>query len=153
MPLDSQARLDDLLGILRTNTATIAASLTSATTINTVKQGDARSLPVTLGGYPAILVKLSRETESFQQIGQRLNRHELEFTIACIVYQGIDPQTSDEDCVTMTKNLKGVLKSNITLSNTAIMSIPETVDYQPLDLDGVYCSASLVSFRAVYLST
>ena len=115
MPLDSQARLDDLLGILRANTATIAASLTSATTINTVKQGDARSLPVTLGGYPAILVKLSRETESFQQIGQRLNRHELEFTIACIVYQGIDPQTSDEDCVTMTKNLKGVLKSNITL--------------------------------------
>jgi len=153
MALNSNSRLNDLVGILSANTSTMAASLTSASSIGMVRAGDARSLPIAIDQYPAVIVKLTRESESFEQIGQRNNKHELEFLIAGCVYQSESAEKSDEDSRILARNIKAILKSNITLSGTALVSLPESVDYFPVDLDGVYCSAALITFRATYLST
>lgn len=153
MPLDSRTVLDAMIQVLRNNTATMAASLTTATDIKTIKAGDARSLPVGVDEYPALLVKLLREEEEFHQIGQRNNMHQLEFAVVPVLYHGASAETSDRDVITLTKNTKGVLKSNITLSGTALWLMPTTVDYFATELDGVYCSASIITVRTNHLST
>jgi len=131
----------------------MAASLTTATEINKIDQGDARTLPVDHDSYPAVLVKLMREREEFDQIGQRRNRYELEFSVVPIIHEGSSPQASDRDIMTLTKNTKLVLQSNITLSSTALWTIVDEVNYAPLDINGVYYSASIMTLRTVHLST
>lgn len=153
MPLDVVNIQDTLIAILQNNTATMAASLTTATAISTIRAGDARSAPLSLGEYPAIMVKLVSESEEFSQLGQRNNEHKLEWAIVPLIYESSDSSASDEDIMTMTKNIKGVLKSNISLSNTAIGSMPERVDYFPADLDGIFCSAAIITFISKHMST
>ena len=153
MALDVRSELESVLRVLKNNTTTMAASLTTASSIVTIKAGDARSVPVAVNEYPAILVKLIREDERFEQLGNRNNRHVLEFEIVPLVYESSGPEESDKDILTLTKNIKSVLKSNIRLSGTALFSMPESVDYFATNLDGTYCSASIISFKVDYLST
>lgn len=153
MALDSRSVLDTLIQLLKDNTATMAGSLTTASSIVTIRPGDARNTPTAIDQYPAILVKLLREEEEFHQIGQRNNTHRLEFALVPLVYVGTSQEASDRDAITLTKNVKGVLKANITLSGTALWSLPMSVDYFPADLDGVYCSASIITFQTNHLST
>ena len=153
MALDTLSVANSIIDILKANTSTLASSLTSSSEINTINLGDFRSLPITIDAYPAVLVKLVSEDEEFAQIGQRNNKHILQFDLASLVYQSDSAIESDKDCFTLTKNLKSVLKTNITLSNTALLSLPERVEYHPLEIDGVYCSGSLMTFRAEFLST
>lgn len=155
MALDVETVLNAVLQTLKDNTLTLAGSLTAATDIKTVKAGDSRSTPVEIGEYPAVLVQLMREAESFAQLGQRNNRHELEFAIVPLVYEGDSAATADKDVRTLSKNIKAVLKSgaNITLSGTALYSLPESVDYFAADLNGTYCSGAVITLRTQHLST
>lgn len=155
MALDVDTVLNAVIQTLKDNTATMAASLTTATDIKTIKAGDARATPVTSDSYPAVLVQLMRETESFAQLGQRNNFHELEFAIVPLIYEGSSAENSDKDVRTLAKNIKAVLKAgdNIKISNTALYSLPESVDYFAADLDGTYCSAAVITLRTRHLST
>ncbi|MDI6756441.1 MAG: hypothetical protein QME32_00295 [Endomicrobiia bacterium] len=155
MALDVETVLNSVLQTLKDNTITMIASLTTATDILTIKAGDSRSTPVEVGRYPAILVQLMREAESFAQLGQRNNKHELEFAIVPLVYEGDSAETADKDVRTLSKNIKSVLKSgnNITLSGTALWSMPESVDYFAADLNGTYCSGAIITLRTQHLST
>lgn len=153
MALDTDDVLNAVVNVLTRNTSTMSGSLTSANEIKFIKAGDARDVPVTVDQYPCVLVKLSREVEEFEQIGRRNNRHELEFEIVSLLYSANDYTIAEKDIRKMTKGLKAVLKDNITLSATALWSLPETVDYFPAQLEGDYLSASLTLFRTRHLST
>jgi len=153
MPLDVQTMLNSVIQVLRDNTGTFSASLTSSTNIVAINAGDARSAPVTVDQYPHVLVQLLRETEEFDQIGQRNNKVILEYGIVPLIYNATGHRASDADVRTMAKNIKTVLKNNITLSATALSSMPETVDYFVADLDGTYLSAALITFKAEYRSS
>ena len=155
MALDADTVLNAVIQVLKDNTLTMAASLTTATNVITIKAGDARNAPLTTDAYPAILVQLMRETETFAQLGQRNNRHELEFAIVPLIYEGESAEASDKDVRVFTKNIKAVLKSgnNITLSGTALYSLPENVDYFAADLNGAYCSGAVITLRTHHLST
>ena len=152
MALDTNDAITAILNVLANNTATMILSLT-ATNIVTIKSGDARSIPLDIGKYPAVMVQLTSERERFAQIGQRLNEHTLEFAIVPLVYLSTGATESDNEVRTLTKNIKSVLKSNISLSGTAYSSLPESVDYFVTDLDGTYLSSALITFRAEYRST
>lgn len=152
MALDVTTVQDAIVQVLKDNTLTMAASIT-ASGINTIAGGDARSRPQAIESYPAILVKLLREDEEFGQIGQRNNEHTLEWLIVPLLYESKSTEQSDKDIMTLTKNVKSVLKSNINLSSTALWSLPVSVDYAPVDLDGVYCSAAFITFQSRHLST
>lgn len=153
MALDVDSVLNAVIQVLKDNTTTMAASMTSATDIKTIQAGDARSVPVTIDQYPAILVQLMREEESFAQMGQRNNLHILEFSIVPLVYEGGSASDSDKDVRMLVKNMKAVLKDNITLSSTAISSLPRSVDYFAADLDGRYCSGAMLTFETRHYST
>lgn len=152
MALDVETCLQAVVQVLRDNTSTIAGSLSMAE-IRTIREGDPRSAPVAVDEYPAILVRLATEDESFAQLGQRNNLHKLEFLIFPMIHNSAGDIESDKDARTMAKNVKSVLKSNIRLSNTALSSLPKRVDYFGADLDGIYLSSSQITFEAEYLST
>jgi len=142
------------LNVLKNNTATIITSLTSATDIKLIKDGDPLTeAPVTLDMYPAIIVKLSQESEEFSQVGQRKNKHELVFDIFSMAYSTVGGSTSEKDIRKMSQNIKKVLKDNITLSATAHYSIPERVDYFPANLEGTFLSCSQITLRTFHWST
>lgn len=155
MALDTDDVLNPIINILKANTGTLATSLTTANHINLIKEGDARETPVQLTSYPCILIKLTREEEEFAQLGQRKNKHELVFEIMPFVYSTQNNTTAVKDIRKLTKNIKKVLKDNITLTTTAnvLWSLPETVDYIIGDLDGVFIDGSIISFRTFHLST
>jgi len=153
--LDTDGVLQSVLTTLRDNTATIATSLTTATNINLVKDGDPQvAVPITIDKYPAIIVKLVRELEDFSQVGGSGSKHlyELEFEIYPMIYQDLGVVESDQDIRIMTKNICQILKANITLSGTALGSLPENIDYFPVDLDGIYLSAAQINFRSHHLN-
>ena len=151
--LDSDNVLTSVLNVLKDNTATIITSLTTATQINLIKDGDPRvTLPVTINQYPAIIVKLNRETENFTQLGSsKKHIYDLDFEIYPMIYQGQGPAESNQDIRIMSENICKVLKDNIKLSNTAISSLPENIDYEP-DIDGVYCSIARIDFKSQHLN-
>ena len=153
MALDVSTVQAAIIQVLKDNTTTMAGSLTTASSIVTIMGGDARSSPTTLDRYPAIMVKAVAEDEKFNQIGQRNNMHELQFAIVPLIYESSNAEQSDKDVLVLTKNIKTVLKSNITLSSTALWSLPGTVDYFAAELDGIYCSASIITLRTFHLST
>lgn len=153
MALDTDDVLNAIINVLKANTSTIVASLTSANSLQFVKAGDVRDVPVTIDQYPCVIVRLASEIEEFSQLGQRNNKHELEFEIANLIYNGDQYNTSETDIRKMTKGVKAVLKNNITLSSTALWSLPERVDYFPAELEGTYLSASLITLRTHHLST
>lgn len=153
MALDSDNVLNSIVNVLTANTSTIANSLTSSSDIKFISVGDARNVPVTVDQYPGIMIKLAREVEEFAQIGQRLNKHQLEFDIALLAYSAHKYTEAEQDIRKMTRNVKSVLKNEITLSGTALWSLPEIVDYFPADIEGTYLAASLIFFRTHHLST
>lgn len=153
MALDTLAIGKSIINVLKNNTLTMAASLTSATQINTIKLAKANSRPIDIHGYPAVLVQLVREEESFAQLGQRNNDHKLEWLVVPLLQEGSSAENSMTDIMTLTKNIKAVLKANHKLSSTALYSLPVSVDYVPVELDGVFCSASIITFETNHLST
>ena len=150
MALDIDNILTSILNVLRANTSTIAASLTSASTIGTIRSSTA---PIAINSYPAIIVKLPDKIEEFSQKGQRKNKHELLFDIIPMISYDIGSSESDKDVRKMVRGTKQVLKDNITLSNTVYSSMPETVEYFPLDLDGIFCSAARLTLKTFVWST
>ena len=153
MALDVETVYDSIITILKANTTTIMGSVTSSDELHFVRKGDARNVPQAITDYPGIMVQLLSEKEAFAQLGQRLNDHELTWSIIPLVYNTENETESDKDARTMTKNIKSVLKSNITLSGTAHWSMPSEVDYFAADLNGVFCSASIITFQSKHLST
>ena len=151
--LDVDGILQSIINVFNNNTATLVTNLTTATQINLIKDGDPNvAIPVTLDRYPAIIIKLAKETEKFSQLGSSTKHlYELNFEIYPMIYQGLGASESDQDIRIMTKNICKVLKDNIKLSNTAISSLPGTVDYEP-DLDGVYCSVARIDFISYHLN-
>jgi len=150
MALNTDNILISVLNILRTNTATIAASLTSCHCIGLIRSGIA---PISLDEYPAIIIKLPSKTEEFNQKGERKNKHELLFDIIPMISYEIGSSESDKDVRKMVRGIKQVLKNNITLSSTVYWSIPEIVDYFPFDYDGIFCSAARIIFKTFVWST
>lgn len=153
MALDIDTVLNAVIQVLKDNTTTMASSLTTASDIKKIQAGDARSIPIPIDQYPTVMVQLMREEEEFAQIGQRNNLHTLTFSIVPLVYEGSSALNSDKDVRTIAKNIKAVLKSNITLSATAISSLPRTVDYFAAELNGTYCSGAVITLETRHLST
>lgn len=162
MALDVETVYRAVVQTLIDATATIAGSLTTDE-VRTIRRGNPMALPIDLTGYPAIAVQLLRESESFAQIGQRNNDHELEFAITPVmnlpmtVDVGQEGETSaeqaDREIRTMAKNIKAALKANITLSGTAYWSLPESVDYFPAEIKGTFVPAATILFRTKHRST
>lgn len=153
MALDTDLIITKLIDYLTANTTTLSSSLTSSDQIRFIKEGDAETVPTQINMYPGIMVKLSREIEEFDQLGQRNNIHQLEFDIVTLINSSNANPTAVKNSRIFTRNTKAVLKNNITLSNTALWSLPETVDYFPADLNGIHVKASLILFRTHHLST
>lgn len=151
MALDTDNILSSILNVLRANTATIAASLSSSDNIiGLIRSGIA---PIPLSQYPAIIVKLPNKTEDFSQIGQRKNKHEVPFDIIPMISYEVRSSESDKDIRKIVRGIKQTLKNNITLSNTVYWSMPEIVEYFPFDYDGVFCSAAKITFKTYIWST
>jgi len=154
MALDVDNVLNSVLNVLKNNTSTIATSLTSSSDIKLIKDGDPLTeAPITLDLYPAILVKLSQEIETFDKIGQRGNKYELVFDIFSMLYSTAGGSTSEKDVRKISQNIKKVLKDNITLSTTAASSMPEQVDYFLAGLEGTFLACSQITLRTFHWST
>lgn len=157
MSLDTSAIMSNLISHLSANTTTLASSLTSSDRIRFIKEGDAETVPTQINMYPGIMIKLARELEEFSQLGQRSNGnskhdYQLEFAIVTLINSSRANPAAVADSRIFTRNTKEVLKNNITLSNTTLWSIPETVDYFPANLAGVHVKASIISLRTFHLS-
>ena len=157
MSLDTGAIMTNLINQLSANTTTLVSSLTSSDRIRFIKEGDAEMVPTQINMYPGIMIKLARESEEFSQLGQRStgnskHDYQLEFVIVTLISSSRGNPTAVADSRIFTKNTKEVLKNNITLSNTALWSLPETVDYFQMDLTGIHVKASIISFRTHHLS-
>lgn len=153
MALNVDGILESIITILKANTTTVALSLTSSDQINFIGIGDADNVPVEVTSYPAVLVNLVREIERFEQMGQRNNRHELIFYLWPLIYNTDNREASLKDMRKITQNVKSVLKSNITLSNTVLWSLPEEVDYEAFVKIGTFQTGSRITFRTHSLST
>lgn len=150
MALDSDNVLNVLVNYLKANTSTMATSLTSSDQIGLVDTGDIDNVPTQIGQYPALIVNLTNEIERFAQLGQRNNHHELVFSIWPLIYF-TDRKQAQKDMRKLVQNVKTVLKNNITLSSTAMSSLPEEVSY--LEPGGTFNAGARILFRTRHIST
>ena len=127
--------------LVKNNTTTATIDISSGLNKRVVSfykgvEGISEKIPVPNNLYPAIFVELNADTEEIRLMSQRVKGQrdiELDMAIVTVVNYGIgtgdNVENSDLESITLTQNIKDLIRSDITLSGTIqIFEVPST-DY------------------------
>ena len=139
---DIKAVLTSLENYLIKNNTTTSSNDISAGLSNRVVgfykgvEGISEKIPVPINLYPAIFVELNSDTEEIRLMSQRASAQrdiEIDLAIVSVVNTGIGTTTpvenSDLEIITLTQNIKDLIRSDITLSSTVQWIESAATDY------------------------
>lgn len=127
--------------LLKNNTTTSSYDISSGLNTRVIGfykgvEGISEKIPVPINLYPAIFVELNSDNEEIRLMSQRASGQrdiEIDFAIVSVVNYGIGQndavETSDLEVITLTQNIKNLIRSDITLSSTVQMIEAPATDY------------------------